>query len=145
MGKKLFQKFILPGIQRQCEAIHELGGYFIKHTDGNVWDLLDDLTAIGIDGWHGIQPNIGMDLALLKERYGDKLCFFGGVNCETLISGTPEQVRKEVRYAIQHAAPGGGLVVTNSNVVQPGSRLENYFAMRQAIRDYGQYPLSDIH
>jgi uroporphyrinogen decarboxylase len=145
MGKKLFRKFILPGIQRQCEAIHELGGYFIKHTDGNVWAILDDLTAIGIDGWHGIQPNIGMDLVLLKKQYGTTLCFFGGVNCETLISGTPEQVREEVRSAIQHAAPGGGLVVTNSNVVQPGSRLENYIAMRQAVRNYGQYPLSDIH
>ena len=144
MGKKLFQKFILPGIQRQCEAIHELGGYFIKHTDGNVWGILDDLVDLGIDGWHGIQTNIGMDLALLKERYGKQLCFFGGANCETLISGKPEEVREEVRYAIQHAAPGGGLVVTNSNVVQPGSRYENYVAMRQAVRDYGQYPLSDV-
>ncbi len=52
-------------------------------------------------------PNIGMDLAKLKERYGDRLCFFGGVNCETLITGSPAQVREEVRYAIQHAAPGG--------------------------------------
>ncbi len=143
MGKKLFRQFVLPGIQRQCEAIHELGGYFIKHTDGNVWSILDDLVDIGIDGWHGIQTNIGMDLALLKERYGEQLCFFGGANCETLIAGKPEEVREEVRYAIQHAAPGGGLVVTNSNVVQPGSRYENYTAMRQAIRDYGQYPLSD--
>jgi uroporphyrinogen decarboxylase len=79
MGKTLFQKFILPGIERQCEAIHALGGNFIKHTDGNVWTILDDLVAVGIDGWHGIQPNIGMDLAKLKERYGDRLCFFGGL------------------------------------------------------------------
>ncbi len=141
MGKKLFQKFILPGIERQCEAIHALGGYFIKHTDGNVWTILDDLVVVGIDGWHGIQPNIGMDLAKLKERYGDRLCFFGGVNCETLITGSPAQVREEVRYAIQHAAPGGGLVVANSNVVPPGSRLENYLAGRKAVHDYGRYPI----
>ena len=143
MGKKLFRKFILPGIQRQCEAIHASGGYFIKHTDGNVWAILDDLVESGIDGWHGIQTKIGMDLALLKEKYGDRLCFFGGVNCETLIEGTPEQVREEVRYAIRHAASGGGLVVTNSNVVQPGSRHENYAAMRQAVHDYGHYPIKD--
>ena len=83
-----------------------------------------------------------MDLALLKERYGKHVCFFGGANCESLIAGEPEEVREEVRYAIQYAAPGGGLVVTNSNVVQPGSRYENYAAMRQAVRDYGRYPLS---
>jgi uroporphyrinogen decarboxylase len=141
MGKALFRKFILPGIQRQCTTIHDMGGYFIKHTDGNVWAILDDLVEIGIDGWHGIQINIGMDPALLKERYGEALCFFGGVNSETLISGTPEEVRAEVCYAIRHAAPGGGFVITNSNVVQPGSRFENYTAMRQAVRDYGGYPI----
>jgi uroporphyrinogen decarboxylase len=95
----------------------------------------------GVDGWHGIQPSIGMDLALLKEQFGDKLCLFGGVNCETLIAGTPGTVREEVRYAIKHAGPGGGLVVTNSNVIQPGTQLENYYAMRNAIREYGPYPI----
>lgn len=141
MGKKLFRKFILPGIRRQSEAIHELGLYFIKHTDGNLWDILEDLIDIGIDGWHGIQPRIGMDLGLLKEQYGDKLCLFGGVNSETLIAGTPETIREEVRYAIKHAGSGGGLVVTNSNVIQPGTQLENYYAMRNAIREYGRYPI----
>lgn len=142
MGKKLFRKFILPGIRRQSEAIHGLGLYFIKHTDGNLWDILGDLIDSGIDGWHGIQPRIGMDLALLKERFGDKLCLFGGVDCETLIAGTPETVREEVRHAIRHAGPGGGLVVTNSNVIQPGTQLENYYGMRNAIREYGRYPIT---
>ena len=62
MGAERFREFILPGIVRQAEAVHARGGYFIKHTDGNVWTILDDLIAAGIDGWHGIQPSIGMDL-----------------------------------------------------------------------------------
>jgi uroporphyrinogen decarboxylase len=106
-----------------------------------VWSILDTFVDIGIDGWHGIQPNIGMDLRILKERYGDKLCFFGGVNCETLIEGPPEKAREEVEYAISHAGRDGGLVVTVSNVLQPGTQLGNYTAMRQAIHDYGVYPI----
>ena len=141
MGPDRFREFILPGIVRQSEAIHARGGYFIKHTDGNVWNILDALVEAQIDGWHGIQPSIGMDLCVLKERYGDLLCFFGGVNCETLVEGTPEGARAEVRYAIQHAAPGGGLVLTTGNVLQPGTKLENYMAARQATRDYGVYPM----
>jgi hypothetical protein len=139
MGLELFRKFVLPAIRRQCAATHELGGYFIKHTDGNLWAILDDLVEIGIDGWHGIQRNIGMDLDRLKKRYGRKLCFFGGVNTETLITGGPEDLRAEVRSAIAQAAAGGGLVLTCSNVVPIGTPLENYRAMRQAIRDYGEY------
>ncbi len=141
MGETRFRDFILPGLIRQCEAVHSRGGYFIKHTDGNVWTILDTFADIGIDGWHGIQPNIGMDLRILKERYGNTLCFFGGINCETLIEGPPEKAREEARYAIAHAARGGGLVVTTSNVLQPGTQLENYLAVRQAVRDYGRYPL----
>jgi len=142
MGAKRFREFMLPAITRQVAAVHARGGYFIKHTDGNVWSILDDLVAAGIDGWHGIQPRIGMDLRLLKERYGDKLCFFGGINCETLIEGPPEKAREEVRYAIQHAAPGGGLVIATGNVLQPGTSLTNYLAARQATHDYGQYPIA---
>jgi uroporphyrinogen decarboxylase len=141
MGPAMYRTFVLPGLIRQVEATHARGGYFIKHTDGNTWSILDSFVEIGVDAWHGIQPSIGMDLRLLKERYGDALCFFGGVNCETLVAGTPEEARAEVRYAIQHAAPGGGLVVTTGNVLQPGTQLENYYAARQAVRDYGRYPI----
>lgn len=141
MGPDRFREFVLPGIVRQSEAVHARGGYFIKHTDGNVWSILDGLIEAGIDGWHGIQPSIGMDLAQLKKRYGDRLCFFGGVNCETLVEGTPDQARAEVRHAIQHAAPGGGLVVTTGNVLQPGIQLSNYLAAREAVRHYGRYPI----
>jgi uroporphyrinogen decarboxylase len=139
MGLDLFRKFVLPAIRRQCDLTHQLGGYFIKHTDGNLWGILDDLVEIGIDGWHGIQRNIGMDLARLKERYGKKLCFFGGVNTETLITGSVQELRAEVRSAIEQAATGGGLVLTCSNVVPLGATLESYRAMRRAIRDFGKY------
>jgi len=141
MGPDRYREFVLPGLIRQSEFIHEHGGLFIKHTDGNVWGILDSFVEAGVDGWHGIQPSIGMDMRLLKERYGDVLCFFGGVNCETLVAGTPDEARQEARYAIQHAAPGGGLVLTTGNVLQPGTKLENYLAARQAVREHGWYPV----
>ena len=69
----------------------------------------------------------------------DELCLFGGVSCHSLIEGPASTIREEVRYAIEHAAPGGGLVIATSNVVQPGTTLENYEAVRQAVRDFGSY------
>ena len=111
MGYERFAEFILPGIEKQVSATHAGGGYFIKHTDGRTWDILPDLIAAGVDAWHGIQPSIGMDFRILKEKFGKDLCFFGGVNVETLVQGTPADIEAEVRYAIEHAAPGGGLVL----------------------------------
>jgi len=141
MGLERFREFILPGLKKQVRAAHDAGGYFIKHTDGNTWSILGALTEAEVDAWHGIQPTAGMDLRLLKERHGQDLCLFGGVNCETLVAGTPTAVRDEVKYAIKHAAQGGGLVLTSGNVLQPGAQYENYVAMRQAIEDYGGYPI----
>jgi hypothetical protein len=141
MGLERFKEFILPGIEKQVEATHKKGGYFIKHTDGRVWEALDYLVGIGIDGWHGIQPSCGMDFKLLNEKYGRKVCFFGGVNCETLIEGTAKDIEEEARYAIQHAARGGGLVLTSGNGIENGTSMENYRAMMIAREKYGKYPI----
>lgn len=142
MGPHRFRKFILPAIAEMAKLTHAKGKYFLKHTDGNTWSILDDLVAVGVDGWQGIQPNIGMDLKLLKEKYAGKLCLFGGVNNETLIAGKPEEVVAEVKYAIRHVGPGGGLVITCGNTLQLGVTYENYMAMWSATREFGKYPIS---
>ena len=141
MGPRLFQQYVLPAFQATAKAIHAKGKYFLKHTDGNMWSILDDLVAAGMDGWQGIQPRIGMDPKVLKEKYAGKLCLFGGVDCWTLTLGTPAEVEEEVKYAIRYAGPGGGLVLTSGNTLQLGTKWENYAAMRSAAREYGRYPL----
>jgi len=141
MGLERFNEFILPGIERQAAAAHARGGFFIKHTDGNLWQALDGLVGAGIDGWHGIQPAIGMDLKLLKERYGSRICFFGGVDCDTLIDGTVADVERQTEYAIRHAAPGGGYVLTSGNGLENGTKVENYQAMMRVRQAYGYYPI----
>ncbi len=60
MGPQLFRRYVLPAVRRQVEEAHSLGAFFIKHTDGLLWDILDDLVDAGVDAWHGIQPSIGM-------------------------------------------------------------------------------------
>lgn len=140
MGPQLFRRLILPALGEVCRAVHARGKHFIKHCDGNTWSILDDFVEVGVDGWHGIQPSIGMDFKLLKERFAGRLCLFGGVNCDTLVSSTPAEVAKEVKYAIRHTASGGGLVLTSGNSLLVGTRYENYLAMLGAARDYGGYP-----
>lgn len=83
-----------------------------------------------------------MDMKALKQKYGDRLCLFGGVNNETLIAGTPAEVEEEVKYAIKHAGRGGGLVITCGNTLQPGVKWENYQAQLRATREYGSYPIA---
>ncbi|HTX51760.1 MAG TPA: uroporphyrinogen decarboxylase family protein [Candidatus Baltobacteraceae bacterium] len=142
MGGRLFRQYVLPAFRETVQGVHAKGKYFVKHTDGNTWSILDDFVAAGVDGWQGIQPRIRMDLKLLKEKYAGKLCFFGGVNCETLTLGTLAEVEAEVQHAIRYAGPGGGLVITSGNTLQVGTKWENYAAMRAAARRYGSYPIN---
>ena len=139
MGKERYNKFVLPYLKRVCAAAHEENGYFIKHSDGLMWEALDSFVDVGVDGWQGIQPSLGMDIKLLKEKYGGKLCLFGGVNVETMIEGPEEKLREEVRYAVKHGAPGGGLVLCSGNIVEPGVSAANYFVIMDEIKKVGRY------
>ena len=141
MGKARFEEFILPYFRRIVDAVHARGGKLIKHSDGIMWDALDWFEDVGVDGWHGIQPSIGMYPEKLKERYGGKFCFFGGVNVETIIAGTPDDVRREVRRMVRACAPGGGLVLACGNILEPDTKPENVFAMQDELNRIGTYPI----
>lgn len=140
-GYDRYREFIFPYLKNIADLVHSRGSYFIKHSDGLMWDLLDSFVELGIDGWHGIQPVIGMDIRELKARYGGKICLFGGINVETLIAGTPDEARAEAIYALKHGAPGGGLVLTGGNILEPGTRYENYKAVTDAWKEFGAYPI----
>jgi hypothetical protein len=142
MGPGLYRELVYPALQVQVETAHRAGKYFVKHTDGYLWPILDSFVEAGVDAWQGIQPRIGMDLKLLKEKYAGKLALFGGVDCDTLIAGGPADVEAQVRYAIKHAAPGGGFAMTSGNSLLPGVKLENYTALVEATRRLGTYPIS---
>jgi hypothetical protein len=137
MSPAHFRQYIFPALKRLCDETHARGRYLIKHTDGTTWKILPMMIEAGIDGWHGIQPSIGMDLARLKKMYGSQICLFGGSDCDTLVAGTPDEAREEVRYAIQHASQNGGLVITSSNTLMVGVKYENYLAVLEAIREAG--------
>jgi uroporphyrinogen decarboxylase len=129
MSPRHFREYIQPAIRALCDHAHSRGTYLIKHTDGSTWPILDMMLEAGIDGWHGIQPQIGMDMKLLKERYGDRLVLVGGVDCHTLCAGTEEDVRRETAYALRHAGHDGGLILCSGNTLMVGVKYENYIAM----------------
>jgi uroporphyrinogen decarboxylase len=129
ISPKTFGRLVQPRLREIVEACHAAGVYAIKHSDGLTWKILDMMVDTGIDGLHGIQPSIGMDLRLLKEKYGQRLTLFGAVECDTLVKGSPEDVAREVETCLTYGAPGGGFVLTSSNSIQAGSRFENYMEM----------------
>jgi len=137
-----FEEFILPYLRRSVDAAHESGVPYIKHTDGNVWSLLDQMIDAGIDALDPIEPIADMDIGEVKARYGDRIAVIGNVDCtELLPNATPREVEEAVKETLAKAAPGGGHILASSNSIHPAVRPENYRAMVAAARKWGRYAL----
>jgi uroporphyrinogen decarboxylase len=144
MSPRHFREFVFPYLRRSANAAHEEGVPYIKHTDGNIWLLLDALVEAGIDAIDPLEPIADMDIGRVKERYGGRLALVGNVDCtELLTSGTAADVEEAVQETIAKAAPGGGYILASSNSIHPAVKPENYRAMTEAARRYGVYPLDD--
>lgn len=142
VSPKLTAKLIAPYLQKMVEYCHSLGVPCLKHTDGNVWPLVDILINAGIDALHPIDPMAGMDIGEAKAKFGNRVCLMGNVSCAyTLCDGTIDEVRQETKEVIRKAGKGGGLICTSSNGIHSGVNPDNYVAFVKAIREYGKYPL----
>jgi len=128
---QMWEGFLKPYHTRLNRAIHEHGAKVIYHTDGAVMEAVPGLIDMGIDVLQALQFDArGMDPAVLKERYGNRLCFEGGVSVQrTLPFGTPEDVRNEVRHLIGVLGKDGGYVLGPSHAIQAGTPPENVVAM----------------
>jgi len=116
------------------------------HTDGDVFDLLDDLVEIGVDIVNPIQTSAGRmsDLTGLKARYGDRVSFCGAIDTKRVLpTGTPSDVRAEVGRVIRELGPGGGYLVAAVHTIMEDVPAENILAMVDAAQELGRDPLRD--
>ena len=142
MSPQFFREFIFPYLKRSIDAAHEMGVPYIKHTDGNIWPLLDLLLEAGIDAIDPMETVAGMDIGEVKRRYGDRVAVIGNVDCTQLLpNATEEEVVEAVKETIAKGSPGGGHILASSNSIHPAVKPANYKAMVEACRRFGTYPL----
>lgn len=138
-----FQTFVNHYNRQIVDKAHEKGIKVIRHSDGNLWPIMDTLLETGYDGINPLEPQAGMTIKKVKKYCGDKICLFGNIDCIDLLpSGTPKQVEQAVIKAIEEGAKGGGLVICSSNSLHPGVNPENCIAMFKAVRKHGWYDKS---
>ena len=65
---------MFPFLVRQINEVRRTGTKVMIHSDGNTMPIFEDIVAMGIDGYQAIEPDAGMDIAVLKAKYGEKLC-----------------------------------------------------------------------
>ena len=140
MSPAVFASFLLPRLRKMIDMIHEEGAFCIKHSDGDLYPLLDMIVSAGPDGLNPIEPVAGMELRRVKQLVGDRVCLVGNIDCAHLLPhGTVEQVREAVRQAIADAAAGGGYMLSSSNSIHSSCNAANFVAMIRAAHEFGGY------
>jgi uroporphyrinogen decarboxylase len=140
LSPAMFGEFVTPYLARLTRGLRELGFYTVKHTDGNIMPVLDQLLQTGPHALHSLDPQGGVDMAEMKRLAGRQVCLIGNVNCGLLDTGTDAECIESTRYALRHGMPGGGYIFSTSNCVYTGMRLARYELILDVWRREGIAP-----
>lgn len=115
ISPEMVRKFVIPGAKELIDQAHSYGLKVIYHSCGAISDIIPDLIEAGADIIHPIQAlATGMEPRGLKEKFGDRVTFAGGVDTQDLlVNGSVEDVYAKVRE-LREIFPTG-LIVSPSH------------------------------
>ena len=133
MSPATFRRVFFPGLKAKCEQVHAAGLPVFFHACGNNRLILDHMVEAGIDVWQAIQPVNKIEE--VKQLHGSRLTLWGGVDADLFNRGTPEDIKREARFAIDYCAPGGGFILGSSHSIMVGAKYGNFMAMVEAASE----------
>ncbi|MCL1894918.1 MAG: hypothetical protein FWG03_00065 [Clostridiales bacterium] len=136
ISPEMWRKYCKPTYLKVFELIKSYGVRVWFHSCGSFAPVIGELVDGGMDVWETVQAHLdGNDPAHLKQEYGERLTFFGAINCQrTLPFGTPEDVRKEVRERFRVLGRGGGYIVGPDHSLQKNIPIANVEALYDEAR-----------
>lgn len=142
MSPRHFSEYVTPYLARLTKAYRDMGFYVIKHTDGDIMPIIDQLAQTNPHALHSLDPQGNVDIAVVKKNYGQQLCLIGNVSCAMLDNGTDQECVDSARYCLTHGMPGGGYIFSTSNCVYTGMKLDRYELILDVWRKEGNYPVA---
>jgi hypothetical protein len=135
-------KMWFPHFARSIEPLCRAGIRLIWHCDGNLMEMVPRLLDCGIQGFQGFQYEDGMDyeqICRMKTLDGESLLIIAGVSVtRTLPMGTPEDVKRELKWLVENG-PKTGLFLGASSSITPGVPWENLLALVEGLRYYREH------
>lgn len=139
LSPAMFSEFIAPYLFQIIQAARADGMYTIKHTDGNIMPILDQLVQCGPHALHSLDPMAGVDIREVKRLVGDRVALCGNVHCAAMQTGTEQDVIDSAEYCLTYAKPGGGYFFCTSNVPFHGMPPERYQLVLDVYRRMKKY------
>ena len=146
ISPELYREMILPYYKKELDFIKsKTNAKIFHHSCGSVINAANLLLEAGVDILNSLQPRAaGMDTRFLKDQFGEKLSFHGGIDIqEVLPNGSLKDVENEVKRRIAIYAPGGGYIICAAHCIQDDVSPEKVVALYKSAEKWGTYPLSD--
>jgi len=137
ISPQAYRDFIVPEVRKVSRRVHEAGRWAVNASDGNLWPIIEDfLFGCEVDAYLEIDLHAGMDLRRLKAAYGERVTFYGNLDCGNVLSfGTPDDVRRHTLDCLEAGAGRGGHILCASNAITSSVPLGNYLALVGAYRE----------
>ena len=133
MYRELFQ----PAGRKAAEWAHRHGCVVHYHSCGNVTQLAPDLIDAGVDMLNPLEVKSGMDPVGLKQQFGDRLAFHGGLNARCY--EPPEAIWAERRRVIPLMMDSGGYVIATDHSIPDSVSLQQYRQFVSLAKQIGRY------
>jgi uroporphyrinogen decarboxylase len=142
LSVRMFDRLIKPFLASRIAHIRNYtDAAFFHHSCGAIRPLIPSLITAGVDILNPIQPRaFEMEPERLKAEFGDRLCFYGGIDTQQLLpNGTPDDILAEVLRLIGILGAGGGYILSPAHVFQQDVPLENVLALYQAGKAFNRF------
>jgi len=134
-----WRKMIKPWAKKYYSLSHDHGKKTLYHCCGTVEPIIEDLIEIGLDLLNPIQFSAKgfPQPEILKERFGSRLSFLGGMDVQTVLPFySVEEIKKETEKLIKILGKNGGYILQTSHNIQPDTSPENIMAMYDTALKY---------
>ena len=129
---------IIPQYRRIIARIHQAKLPFLWHSCGNIFSIMDEVLAVGIDAKHSNEDAIA-PFDTWIERYGERIGLFGGIDVDLLCQETPAVIRQRViEQASRFRRHARGYALGSGNSIPDYVPVEGYLAMIEAGRQVRQ-------
>ena len=136
ISRATFERFALPGIRQGLAKIRSLGMPPILHICGRTSTLIDLMADSGA----AVLSVDQIDLAEAKAKVGGRVCLMGNIRpAETLLGGTPDDVRREARQCLADAGDSpGGFILASGCEVPIETPAANMMALMEVTRKHDE-------
>lgn len=125
-GPKQVTEFIKPYYRKIWDMLEDRGArLFDQDSDGDMNSVIPAFLDAGLNCMHPLEPAANMDIVKMREQYGTKLAFYGGLD-KHVLRGSKEDIVAELEYKIPPMVASGGCVLALDHRIPNGTPLEAY-------------------